>query len=86
MRLVDADDLSESIRNGSGTPIQKFFADVCVAAANTVDAVPVVRCKNCIYKEKAEVNEKGYLICHASGMEITDKDFCSYGESVEKDG
>lgn len=80
MRLVDADDLSKSIRNGSGTPIQKFFADVCVSAAKTIDAVPVVRCKNCIYKAKAEVNKKGYLICPASGMEITDNDFCSYGE------
>lgn len=50
---------------------------------NQIDAVPVVRCKNCIHKEKAEINEKGYLICPASGMEITDNDFCSYGE--EKD-
>lgn len=53
---------------------------------NQIDAVPVVRCKNCIYKAKSEVNKKGYLICPASGMEITDEDFCSYGESVEKDG
>lgn len=80
MRLIDADNLYESIKNRSGTPIQKFFANVCVAAAKTVDAVPVVRCKNCIYKEKAEVNKKGYLVCPASGMEITDKDFCSYGK------
>lgn len=46
----------------------------------TVNAVPVVRCKNCIHKEKAVINRKGYLICPASGMEITDKDFCSYGK------
>lgn len=45
-----------------------------------IGSVPVVHCKNCIHKEKAEVNEKGYLICPASGMEITDNDFCSYGE------
>lgn len=42
MRLIDADALSESIRSGSGTELQKFFADVCVATAPTVDAVPVV--------------------------------------------
>lgn len=40
----------------------------------------VVRCKDCEYKKKAKYNEKGYLICPASGMEITDNDFCSYGE------
>lgn len=42
MRLIDADALSKSIKDGDGTPIQKFFADVCVAGAPTVDAAPVV--------------------------------------------
>ena len=45
-----------------------------------VDAVEVVRCKDCVYWPKAKVNRKGFLICPASGMEITAKDFCSYGE------
>lgn len=40
----------------------------------------VVLCKNCEYKEKAKVNSKGFLICPTSGMEITDGDYCSYGE------
>ena len=47
-------------------------------------AVVVTRCKNCAHKERATVNEKGFLICPASGMEITPDDFCSYGEP--KDG
>ena len=34
-------------------------------------------------KERATVNEKGFLICPASGMEITPDDFCSYGEPKE---
>ena len=45
-----------------------------------INTAPVVRCRDCIYKERAAVNEKGYLICPASGMEITDRDYCSYGE------
>lgn len=44
------------------------------------DAVRVVRCKNCEYGKDAKVNKKGYRICPASHMEITDDDFCSYGE------
>lgn len=44
MRLIDADALSESIKSGSGTALQKFFADVCVATAPTVDALPL-RCR-----------------------------------------
>ena len=46
MRLIDADALSKSIRNGSGTAIQKFFADACVAGAKTIeDVAPVVHAK-----------------------------------------
>lgn len=45
-----------------------------------VDAVEVVRCKDCTYWEKATANKKGFLICPASGMEIMADDFCSYGE------
>ena len=46
------------------------------------DAVPLVRCKDCVYKASAEVID-GFLICPASGMEICDDDFCSYGERKE---
>ena len=46
----------------------------------TVDAVPVVRCRDCVYAKSAKINKKGYRICPASHMEITDDDFCSYGE------
>lgn len=40
----------------------------------------VVLCKDCKYKSKSSVNDKGFLICSVSGMEITDNDFCSYSE------
>lgn len=42
--------------------------------------VKLVCCEDCEYWPKATVNKKGYLICPASGMEITYRDFCSYGE------
>lgn len=48
--------------------------------APAVDAVEVVRCKDCKYYSCAKTNKKGYLICPASGMEIRPNDFCSYGE------
>ena len=55
----------------------------CIEQAPTVDAEVVTRCKDCAHKERATVNEKGFLICPASGMEITPDDFCSYGEPKE---
>ena len=56
-------------------------------AEEAVDAVPVVRCKDCKYLVNATVNSNGFLICHVTDMEIAPEDFCSYGERKEgKDG
>lgn len=44
------------------------------------DVVEVTFCKDCRYYQDAKVNEKGFLICPASGMEITEMDYCSYGQ------
>ena len=54
-----------------------------VDAQPTADVVEVTFCKDCRYYQDAKVNEKGFLICPASGMEITENDFCSYGEPPE---
>lgn len=43
----------------------------------------VVRCGECEYRKDARVNEKGFLICPASGMEITDNEYCSFGGREE---
>ena len=51
--------------------------------APSVDAVEVVRCKDCKQYSCAKTNRKGYRICPASGMEIKPDDFCSYGERKE---
>lgn len=55
------------------------FADM-VEDAPTVDAVEVIRCKDCFYWMKAKVNRKGGLVCPKSGMEIVATDYCSRAE------
>ena len=85
MRLIDADNLAPDICDAEieyGTKPVHFSANA-IDFAPTIDAVPVVRCRECIYFEDSQINEKGFLICPASGMEITDMDFCSYGERKE---
>lgn len=59
--------------------LMKGYKDI-VYSIPAVDAVPVVRCRECEYAKNAKVNEKGFLICPASHMEIVDDDYCSYGE------
>lgn len=50
---------------------------------NTRPAPPIGRCGECVYSRNVKPNGKGFNICPASGMEITDTDFCSYFEPKE---
>lgn len=52
----------------------------------SIDAVPVVRCRDCIGKSIWYKNESSdeFYICGMSGMYIVkDTDYCSYGERKE---
>lgn len=60
-------------------------------ARKAIDALPaadvaeVVRCKDCQYYQDAKTNKKGFLICPASGMEISETDYCSYGSRMSQE-
>ena len=84
-RYIDADALIDFIDVGHlRHPSELCFSEINVVNlllhAPTADVVEVVRCKDCKYYEQAKVNNKGFLICPASGMEIAEADFCSYRE------
>ena len=51
------------------------IADKTVIPSEVVGEL--VRCKDCEYRDKTKVNKKGFEVCVASGMDITDNDFCS---------
>lgn len=61
------------------------IVQIALERVPAVDAVEVVRCGNCEYWKKRFVNSKGFVICPASGMNITADDFCSYGERREEE-
>ena len=52
-------------------------ADRVIYSLPTIDAVPVVRCAECIHYESCE-SGKDFCCFHAIG--IRPDDFCSYGE------
>lgn len=54
----------------------------CMEQTPTIDAVPVVRCKDCKHQcTWYEEEDFGVFICGVSGLSIVeDNDFCSYGE------
>ena len=53
-------------------------ADKVIWKLPTVDAEPVVRCKNCIFKFTP--SQFGYLMCTLLQVPMKDDDYCSYGE------
>lgn len=75
-KYIEANDLLKHLPN---EPYKGAIRRV-LQQATAADVIEVVRCKDCKYYEQAKVNNKGFLICPASGMEIAEADFCSYGE------
>ena len=56
-----------------------------VTNAPTVDAVEVVRCRECVGRPFWEEDHNGVPVCLLSGLYVrSEDDFCSYGE--RKDG
>lgn len=89
MRLIDADRAMEIVRDqGIAHPNAYHltnYATLILREAPTVDAVEVVRCRECKYRGT------DYCIFHIKGeladeelLRKLDNDFCSYGE--RKDG
>lgn len=86
MRLIDADELRENMINVWMVGTDKDVDYVMDEVLHEIDIAPtvMVRCKECKYFEKAECID-GFLICPASGMEIHENDYCSYGERRSQD-
>lgn len=83
MRLIDADKIKlpqgffEKIDN-----VPKFYE--WLDKQPTVDAVEVVRCKNCIHNS---LNQKSGNACCNLGFALCQlDDYCSCGERKENDG
>jgi hypothetical protein len=73
--------LADCTEHGEGDRV--FYP--CTKFRNKADFVEVVRCKDCRYFDKGFINNNGFFVCSASGMEITETDFCSYGERRKDD-
>ena len=99
MRLIDADKLSEAIYDNVPAPYEdaSWAKENCLAeieAAQTIDAVPVVRCQECKHHRDKNEQEQQYLvedILICTSPDATDDcwnavwpdHFCSYGERKE---
>ena len=75
-RLIDADAL---IKEANADGAYGYVDAKQIADAPTVDAVKVVRCKDCkwVYRDKYS----GCYFCHE--RQVRSEHFCSYGERKE---
>lgn len=81
MRLIDADALKEALNNWAVDLTKSKFphyikddADCIIDSAPTIDAVPVVRCKDCKYWGKVGT------VCVMFWYVTDQTDFCSFAE------
>lgn len=88
-RLIDADALSEQytemverllLIRGSIVP---GHVTTLIVNAPTIDAVEVVRCKDCKHRYVSGVFTTHYYVCDFLDAENKDDGFCSYGERGE---
>ena len=79
-RLIDYYYLAEKIEC-PGVPLV-YWDDI--ESAPTVDAVEVVRCRECVGRPFWEEDHNGVPVCLLSGLYVrSEDDFCSYGERKE---
>jgi len=82
MRLIDVDALYDKLYENMGEgEVLDRIPPCYVDDAPTVDAVPVVRCRDCVYAEKQESR----LFCHIWRLVNGhgDAGYCCYGERKE---
>ena len=83
-RLIDADEVD--YENISCSQSQLHWLHRIIEMQPTVDAVPVVRCRECVGRPFWEEDHNGVPVCLLSGLYVrSEDDFCSYGERKEGD-
>ena len=85
MRLIDADALIAKFKDDLENLQEFAFQLATIGAINTVkhqptiDAVPVIRCKDCKHWQKSSINYNEY-VCYWGGYVKKEDDYCSWAE------
>lgn len=85
MRLINANELGHELKISPNGCL--YVTDDDIINAPTIDAVPIVRCKDCVHAER----EGGKLACpfwmgyymRGDVVVVEPEGFCSYGDDGE---
>ena len=82
--LISRSWLLEQLDGLGDTRLIKRNFVALVTNAPTVDAVPVVRCRECVWRLFWEEDHNGVPVCLLSGLYVrSEDDFCSFGERTD---
>ena len=90
MRLIDADAIPfrNELKRLSVLDYDKYITaetlEYMLEHAPTVDAVPVIRCKDCIRWRQSKSNTTA-KVCDWDRYEKTENDFCSWAKRKDDD-
>ena len=85
-RLIDADKLKKSLRSNKGAEIlghsivRLFYLDELIDEQPTVDAVEVVRCRDCSRISPSVTAIKDSVYCREFRAYMPCDGYCSYGK------
>lgn len=83
-RLIDADILLGYVNKyDKGQPVGKALRAM-LEKSPTVDAVPVIRCKDCIRWRRSK-SDTAAMVCDWDWYEKTENDFCSWAKRRDDD-
>lgn len=77
MRMIDVDKFVLALMDASLSSVDEDTILDLVDSIHTVDAVPVVRCKDCKYRDGTPGQPN--ILC----AQMHEDDFCSYGKRRE---
>lgn len=88
-RLIRLDDALRAITPENATSLPDDQLEVLLTArkklksVHIIDAVPVVRCKNCVRGDQC-ANRPSYIYCMEHFKLVDKDDYCSYGEKESR--
>lgn len=88
-RYIDADALAKFIDYGHlNNPNEKLYSEndirEMIDMMPTVDAVPVIRCKDCRNSDPWYAYERRCFLWSENGISVFDDGFCNYAERKEE--
>lgn len=95
MRLIDSDGLKAKVEAKVEHSVNEndyefgcnqtldYVADILIDEAPTIDAVEVVRCKNCKYGEERIKDYRCWMLDEDWDIRFSPMHFCSFGERRE---